>query len=222
MVWSLASQFARDHRRYGGGADIGQMAGVGEVGDRFARFGRRESIIPLPAPRNVVAIFSDEIFSSAAIAGLHVRLRPLRLTGSRCIGMGVSHSPRDCAISASRMQSITASRRFGGAGFLDQSVTNPHRIFLTASALTLRPEITTTAGLRRAARSLPSDKRRPLPRPSARSDIDDSRASSARLPGSHLRRPARRDRPTAQARRTSSAPMPPSTPPAMVSTAGAW
>ena len=65
----------------------------------------------------------------------------------RCIGMGVSHSPRDWAITAARIASITSPKHDGPADLVERDGAHRHRrIFRIVSRLTLRPESTTTVG----------------------------------------------------------------------------
>ena len=65
--------------RDGGGADVGEMAGIGEQGHGLAGLGRASSIMPLPVgrpratlPGNVLAILSAKYAAAAAVAGLDV------------------------------------------------------------------------------------------------------------------------------------------------------
>ena len=107
-----AAELAGDQCGHGGGAHVGEMPGVGQEGHGFAGFRRGEehhAVAGRQAAREVAGKSAGdlqrEIFAAAAIAGLHV---DLAVPGAiaRCIGIGMSHSPRDQAMTASRMRSM--------------------------------------------------------------------------------------------------------------------
>src|SRR5271168_894768 len=68
----LASELAGDHRGDRGGAEVGQMTGISEIGEWLAGGGgnQQHHAVPLAVKRG--GHFQGEVSSSTAIARLHV------------------------------------------------------------------------------------------------------------------------------------------------------
>ena len=138
----------------------------------------------------------------------------------RCIGIGVSHSPRDCSDDGIAHRVDDLPEDDGTTNFLEADGAHQRRIRRWVSRLTLRPESTTTAGvptLARLSRQAGGDRR-------GRRRFDQVlvlvRASSARRRRSPPRTRARRRRCASAGPRRAGRPIPPSIPAAAVSIGG--